>query len=301
MFRPLVLVALLLSTLVAEERVIVVTANPLLDDLTRRVGGARIATTCLVPPGNDTHHYRPTPDDARRLADAQVIVINGLGYEGWFDALLTRSRSRARVIIAAAGIAPLPLAAGSHCHDDGGGTVAAADALDPHAFHSLIEGVHYVEAIRSGLSAADPAGAESYATEAAALTAELTAAHAWAEAALGAIPLSRRTIITSHDALAYFARDYGFTVVGIGNSLEDRQASARDLIEVVRRIRTQKIPAVFREQGKSGALIDRVASEAGVVVAGQLYLDGPDPTDPNANTYLAMFRANVRTLADALR
>lgn len=289
------------SRVSAEDHPVVVTANAVLDDLTRRIGGERIVTSCLVPAGGDTHHYRPTPDDARRLIDADAIVINGLGYEGWFDALLARSQSRARVIIAAAGIAPLPLAAGSACRDDRGGTLSAADALDPHAFHSLVEGLHYVEAIRSGLTAIDPAGADHYAANASTLSTEITTAHQWAEATLSAIPLRRRTIITSHDALAYFARDYGFTVVGIGNSLEDRQASARDLVEVVRTIRAQQIPAIFREHAKAGALIDRVAQEAGVVVAGSLYLDGPDANDPAANSYLAMFRANVRLLASALQ
>lgn len=289
------------SSLAAAERVVVVTANAVLDDLTRRIGGERIVTTCLVPPDGDTHHYRPTPDDARRLVDADAIVINGLGYEGWFDALLARSQSRARVIIAAAGIAPLPLAAGSRCRDDRGGTLAAADALDPHAFHSLVEGLHYVDAIRSGLTAIDPAGADHYAANASTLSTEIRTAHQWAEATLSAIPLRRRIIITSHDALAYFARDYGFTVVGIGNSLEDRQASARDLVEMVRTIRAEQIPAIFREHAKAGALIDRVAQEAGVVVAGALYLDGPDAGDPAVSGYLAMFRANVRLIASALQ
>lgn len=298
----------------AQEPLRVVAANALLQDLTQQIGGDAITVSSLIGAGVDTHGYQPSPADVQRLAQAQVIVINGLGYEGWFAPLLTQSGSTARVIIASAGVAPIALGEDAHHHHhhhhdhgDHGDHGQAADhhaenaAYDPHAFHSLLEGMTYVDAIAHGLGAADPVHAAAYVTRAKLVKQQIALTQAWVEAQLATVPLQRRTIITSHQALAYFARDYGFSVIGVGSTLEDRQASAQDVAAVIRTIQTAGVPVVFSEYAKPSALLAQVAAETGTRVAGPLYLDGPGGADTGAATYLTMFRANVQAIVDGLK
>ncbi len=289
--------------LAAQEPLRVVAANALLQDLTQQIGGADLTVSSLIGAGVDAHSYQPSPADVQRLAQAQVVVINGLGYEGWFGPLLTQSGSTARVIIASAGVAPIVLQTDAHHHHDhdGDDEDEHAGGFDPHAFHSLLEGMTYVDAIAHGLGVADPVQAAAYTARAEAVKKNLAATQTWAEALLATIPLQRRTIITSHQALGYFARDYGFTVIGVGSALEDRQASAQELAAVIRTVQTQGLPVVFSEYGKPSALLDQVAAETGARVAGPLYLDGPGAATTGAATYETMFRANVQTIVDGLK
>lgn len=288
------LLSLLAVLVLAAEPLPVVTGSSVVHDLTARIGGGRVAAACLLRPGADPHAYQPVPEDVRRLAAARLVVINGLGFEGWFDRLAAEAGFAGTVVVASAGIVPLR---GACAHEHGHDHDHGHDAPDPHAYNSVRLGVRYAENIRDALIAADAAGADGYRARAEAEIARLREADAWATGRFAAIPRAQRRIVTDHDGLAYFAADYGFQVVSPGGALEEAQPSARDLAALVAMIRQQGVKAVFIGAGRNPKLVERIAAEAGVRVGGVLHLDGVGAD----LDYVGTFRANVEVIAEALR
>lgn len=291
------LIATCLCRLPAAE-LAVVTGTTVVHDLVVRIGGERVQAHCLVKAGVDPHTYRPTPDDARRLADARLIVVNGLGFEGWFTGLLKESGSRATVVEASRGVEPIAIGGHDckgHDHDHDHGTT------DPHAWHDVANVRLYARTIRDGLTAADPAGAATFQARAAAVDTLLAELDRWVRKEIGAIPAARRVLVTNHDALGYFCRAYGFEVKAPLTSFEDAEPDAKTLAALVDFIRTEKVRTVFLESAKNPKLVERIASEAGVVVGGTLYLDGmPDPAT-GLTSYESVVRHNITAIVNGLK
>jgi zinc/manganese transport system substrate-binding protein len=294
--RP-VLCLLLVVVAWSGDAVPVIAGSTVVHDLAARIGGERFAVSCLVRPGISPHGYQPVPDDVRRLAAARLVVINGLGFEGWFENLAAEARFAGTVVVATAGIQTIG-SAGCDAHDHEGHDHGAPD---PHPYNSIRQGVRYAENIRDALLAADPEGAEGIRARAATVIDELRRTDAWATAELAAIPRGQRKLIVNHDALAYFARDYGFEVLALGTALENSQPSASRIAELAAFIRQQGVKGVFLEQGKNPKLIEQLAAEAGVKVGASLHLDGVGAPGTPAGTYVGMFRANVEAILAALR
>jgi len=294
-----ILLCLMVVVLAASEPIPVVTGNSIVHDLALRIGGERFAVSCLAKPGVDPHAYQPVPDDVRRLAAAKLVIINGLGFEGWFENLAAEARFAGTVVVASAGITTLTM---HDAHDHGAhehGT--AAVVADPHAYNSIRQGVRYAENIRDALMLADPAAASDIRARANELIGALRRTDAWATAKLAALPKAQRTIITNHNALAYFARDYGFEVLAPNTALEDSQPSAKELAGLVSFIQQHGVKGVFLEYGKNPKLIDQLAAEARVKVGAALYLDGVGQADSPAASYDGMFRCNVEAICAALQ
>ncbi len=291
LFRSLIAACLSLAALpaLAQEapRLSVVASFSILADLMRNVGGDRITVTSLVAPGGDAHVYAPTPQDARKLADAKLIVINGLKLEGWIDRLVTSSGTKARIAVATRGIKPLP---GKEEH---GGA-------DPHAWQSLANAKVYVANIRDDLSAVDPAGKDEYAARAQAYLARLDAVEGQVRAAVATIPPERRKVVTTHDAFGYFGAAYGLAFIAPLGVSTDSEASAKDVARIIRQIKAQKIPAVFLENVTDPRLTRQIAAESGAKIGGALYSDGLSPPDGPAGTYIDMVQYNIRELQAAL-
>ena len=299
MMRLLILCALAFAAAAAEP-IPVITGNTIVHDLTSRIGGERFVVTCLLKPGVDPHAYQPVPDDVRRLAAARVVIINGLGFEGWFEHLAKEASFSGTLVMATAGIEPLRMTeacAGGHGHDH----AHDHDVPDPHAYNSVRQGVRYAENIRDALATADPAGAEAIRQRAALIIDELRRLDGWAITRLAAIPKGQRKIITNHAALGYFAKDYGFEVLAPNSALEDSQPSAQEMAGIITFIRAQGVKGVFLEHGKNPKLIEQIAAEAGVRVGAELFLDGVGPLDGPAATYVGMFRGNVEAIVAALQ
>lgn len=287
----LLLLSLVALVLHGGEPLPVVTGSSAVHDLTSRIGGERIVATCLLRPGADPHAYQPVPEDVRRLGNARLVVINGLGFEGWFDRLAAEAGFTGTLVVASAGIAVIGCSAHDHGHDHDHGPA------DPHAYNSLRHGIRYAENIRDALIAADPAGADGFRQRAAAEIARLREADAWATARFAVIPRAQRRIVTDHDGLAYFAADYGFRIVSPGATLEEAQPSARDLGALVAMIRQEGVKAVFISAGRNDKLVRQIAAEAGVQIGGALHLDGV----AEGLDYVGTFRANVEIIAKALQ
>jgi zinc/manganese transport system substrate-binding protein len=273
----------------------VVATFSILGDIVGNVGGDRVMVKLLVGPNGDAHVYSPSPADAKTLADAKVIVTNGLGFEGWLARLIKSSNTKAPNIVATKGIRPRKLA-GKHSHGHGHGH---SDG-DPHAWQAVANVRIYAANIRDGLIAADPAGKAAYEANAEAYLAKLDALDREVRETVSKIPPGRRKIITTHDAFGYFKDTYGVDFIAPQGVSTDSEASARDVARIITQIKKQKIPAVFMENISDPRLLKRIADETGAKVGGTLYSDALTDEKGPAPTYIDLIRHNIRTLSAAL-
>jgi zinc/manganese transport system substrate-binding protein len=268
----------------AAGRLEVVASFSIIGDFVKNVGGDRVDVTTLVGPNGDVHVYTPTPADAKKIADAKLVIINGLGLEGWLPRLIQASGSKAPIITATKGIAPLR---------------QGSDA-DPHAWQSVANAKVYVANIREALAAADPADAEVFLANAGRYQAELDALEAEVRAAIEKVPPARRKVISTHNAFGYFAAAYGVEFIAPEGVSTETEPSARDVGAIVRQIKSAKIPAVFLENISDPRLVRQIAAETGAKVGGTLFSDALTDEKGVCPTYIAMVRHNIKALTSAL-
>jgi zinc/manganese transport system substrate-binding protein len=226
----------------------------------------------------------PAPADAKKISDAKLVFVNGLGLEGWLSRLVQSAGTKAAIVVATQGIAPLKI---------------GSDA-DPHAWQSVANAKIYVANIRDALIAAAPADTEVFRANAQAYLAKLDALDREVREAIATIPQSRRKVISTHGAFGYFAAAYGIEFIApLGVSTES-EASARDIAGIISQVRTSKIPAVFLENISDPRLIRRISAETGAKVGGTLYSDSLTGEKGDAPTYIDMVRHNIRALTSAL-
>ena len=284
--RRLLLCVLLLiaSPLHAAERLNVVASFSILGDFVRTVGGDRVDVTTLVGPDSDVHVYTPAPSDAKRIADAKLVIGNGLGLEGWLPRLVQSAGSKAQVVTVSAGIVPLKL----------------GSAADPHAWQSVPNAKIYVGDIANALAAADPDDAEFFRAQAKAYLEKLETLDREVREAVAKIPPERRKVISTHDAFGYFAAEYGVQFVAPLGVSTETEPSARDIAAIIGQIKAARIPAVFLENISDDRLIRRIAAETGAKVGGTLISDGLTGEKGPAPTYIDMVRHNIKALTSAL-
>jgi len=293
------------------ERIPVVATFSILGDMVERIGGERVTVTTLVGPDGDTHVYVPTPADARAVSEAQVLVANGLAFEGWLDRLVDASDFDGTHVAATEGIEPIAYEEGDD-HDESEAKVETREqpegehddehhgAFDPHAWQSLDLAVTYVDNITAALARTDPSNATRFYRNRAAYVAEIEALDAEIREIVAGLSAERRTVVTSHDAFQYLARDYGLIFLAPQGLSTESEASARDVARLIEQMKDDDISAVFVENITDSRLLEQIANETGAVVGGTLFpgaLSGPDGP---AGTYLDLVRHNVTTLAQAL-
>lgn len=274
----------------------VVATFSILADITRQIGGDRVNVRALVGSNGDAHVFQPSPLDGKILAEAKLIVTNGLGFEGWLERLAKSSKASGPVVVASKGIVPRKMAKEAHGHDHD----HDASGADPHAWHSVSNVKIYVANIRDGLIAADPAGAETYRVQASAYLAQLDALEAEIKATIASIPPERRKVITTHDAFGYFAAAYGVAFIAPQGVSTESEASAKDVARIIRQIRSDKVPAVFLENVSDPRLAKRIAEETGAKLGGALYSDALTDEKGDGSTYIGLMRHNIKELKNAL-
>jgi len=268
----------------AQEKIQIVASFSILGDFAKNVGGDRVNVTTLVGPNSDVHVYTPAPADAKKIADARLVIINGLGLEGWLPRLVQSSGSKAAIVTATTNITPRKF--GAH--------------VDPHAWQNIANAKTYVANISKALSEAAPADAEFFRSNAEAYRTKLDALDEEIRLWTAQIPPEQRKVISTHDAFGYFSSAYGLVFVApLGVSTES-EASARDIASIITQIKTQKIPAVFLENISDPRLISRIAAETGANIGGTLYSDSLTDEKGDAPTYIDMVRHNIRVMRNAL-
>ena len=286
----------------------VVASFSILGDMVRNVAGSNADVTVLVGPDGDAHSFEPGPADASALADADVLVMNGLGFEPWMVRLAAASGTKAKYVTASFGISPRHLTEEEKKHEedeaeghDENGYPEAAHDFDPHAWQDLRNGVVYVQNIADALAEKDPDNALVYQANAESYITELKKLDGWVRQEMSKIPEAKRKVITTHDAFGYFGEAYRVDFIsplGITNTAEP---SAEALARLIDQIRQEKIRALFIENMSDPRMMETIARETGAEEGGELYSDALSKPDGPAPTYVAMFRHNVPALIAAMQ
>lgn len=258
----------------------VVTTTTILADLVRNVGGDGVSVTSIAPAGAHVEEYSPKPEDARKVADAALIVTNGLHLDEWAEDLLKNRKPGAVVVAVTAGLSAI---------ED-----------NPHMWFDAELARKYVERIRDGLIQADAARKDAYSRAASAYDAELVKLHDELKRTAAQVPAARRKLVTSHDAWPYFAKAYGFEIVGFVQPEGDKDPSPSELAALVEKVKRANVPAVFVESQASPRLSEALAREAGV-----RRIVGDIPTDSlqekPADTYVGLMRTVMERIVAALK
>ncbi len=273
-----------LPVLAQDDDVQVVASFSILGDMVKEVVGDLATVTTIVGPDADAHVYQPSVADARAVAEADIIFVNGLGFETWSETLIAESGTEAAVHVATAGVTPVEV--------DG--------AADPHAWNSLSNGVIYVTNVAAAMRQAMPEHTDQIAANADAYIAELEALDTETKTRLAELPANRRTVVTAHDAFGYLADAYGLTFLAPVGIDTEAEPSARDLAILINQIKAEGAAALFVENITSPVLVQQISDETGIAIGGRLFSDALSERGGPATSYLAMFRHNLGTLMDAL-
>jgi ABC-type Zn uptake system ZnuABC Zn-binding protein ZnuA len=277
----------------------VLAIEPFLADLTRNVVGDRMVVESLIPSGLDPHSFEPTPQDIARLSSASILVQNGAGLEEWLEDFLENNPSDQRLITASDGLTSRTPQPGEIAHD----ADEHAHEGDPHFWLDPLNAIRYVENIRDGLIAADPAGAEVYTQNAQSYILQLQQLDEEIRLEIETIPPERRLLVTNHESFGYFADRYQFRIIGaiIPSVSSGASPSAKDLAALVDAIQASQAPAIFLETGSNPQLARQIASETGTKVVTELYTHSLSQPDGPAASYLEMMRSNSRLIVEALK
>ncbi|HAV2020595.1 TPA: metal ABC transporter substrate-binding protein [Citrobacter koseri] len=267
----------------------VVTSFSILGDITQEVGGKNVNVTTLVGPDGDPHTFEPSPKDSAALSKADVVVVNGLGLEGWLDRLVKASGFKGTLVVASDGVK-------THTLDEDGETVT-----DPHAWNSAANGALYAQNILSGLVNADPQDKAALEASGKPYIAQLTELDAWAKARFSQIPQEKRKVLTSHDAFGYFGRAYGVEFLAPQGLSSESEASAAQVAALIKQIKADGVNTWFMENQLDPRLVKQIASATGAQPGGELYPEALSAKGSVADSYVKAFRHNVETIANSMK
>ena len=257
----------------------VLTTTTILADMATQVAGDRTTVGSIVPAGAHVEAYEPRPDDAKRMSEAKLVITNGLDLDKWVEPLLRNAKSGTPVVTVTDGLPDM----------DG----------NPHMWFDPALARKYVDKIRDGLIALDPAGRDLYTANAKAYSDQLVSLEAELKAKVATIPADRRRLVTSHDAFPYFAKAFGFEIVGFAQPEPDKLPSAGELADLIDKVKAAKVPAIFSETGVSPQLAETIAKETGATVITDLPTDSL--LDKPADSYIGLMRTVVDKIVTALK
>ena len=257
----------------------VLTTTTILADMTKQLAGDRMSVGSIVPAGAHVEEYEPRPDDAKRMSEAKLVITNGLDLDKWVEPLLRNAKSGTPVVTVTDGLPDL----------DG----------NPHMWFDPSLARRYVDKIRDALIALDPAGRDIYMASALRYSQELVALDTELKAKVATIPSDRRRLVTSHDAFPYFAKAFGFEIVGFAQPEPDKMPSAGELADLIDKVKAAKVPAIFSEAGVSPQLAETIAKETGAKVITDLPTDSL--LDKPADSYIGLMRVVVDKIVAALK
>ncbi len=277
------------QTPVAGDPMAVVATFSVLGDLVKAIGGDAIDLQTIVDAGVDAHTFEATPANAIALSDAKLVFAIGLGFEPWLAQLAEGADGQFPVVTLTDGLDLI-------------GGAAGGEEYDPHVWLDVENAIAMTEHVRTALREADPGNAAYYDANAKAVTARLQELDSFIVEQVATLPEGRRKLVTSHDTFAYFARRYGFDLVGSvqGLSTEEGEPSAMEIATLTEEIKAAGVPVVFAENVSNPALVESVAREAGVTLGPPLYTDSLGPAGSDGATYDGMMRHNVTAIVTAL-
>lgn len=277
--------ALLGAASLAEAKTLKVLASfGILADVVKNVGGDKVDVVSLVPTGGDPHEFEPTPADAKNLSGADLVFVNGLGFEGWMGRLMTASGYKGETVVVSQGIS------GRKMEEDG------KSVTDPHVWNSAANVVIWIGNIEKALIKADPDDAEVFRDNTDRYAKQVTALDLYTRKAINAVPKDRRMVLTSHDALGYFGRSYGVKFLSPVGVSTEAEASAGNVAKLIDQIKQEHVKVYFFENSNDPRLVRQIADATGAQPGGELFVEALSPADGPAPTYLTMFKHNVDLL-----
>ena len=267
----------------------VLASTTFLADIAQKIAGDRVRVDSLLPVGVDPHAYQAAPSDVAKIAESDLLILNGLEYEHFIEPLLENAGGERVLIEAAAGLSPREDAGSEH-------------GVDPHMWLDPNLVITYVENIRDGLIQVDAEGAEIYTANADAYITQLKELDTWIVEQVDTIPAERRLLVTNHEAVGYFAERYGFEVVGaiIPSMSTDAGTSAKEMAALIEQVKSSGAPAIFLGEVENADLANQIAEESGVKVVDNLHLESLTDGAPAA-TYIDMMKHNVTQIVNALK
>ena len=273
-----------MPTQAQTKKVSVVASFSIIGDLVRQVGGDHILLSTIVGPDGDAHVYQPSPQDGRKIARADIIFTNGLGFEGWLSRLMSATNAKGVIITLGAAIKAQQL----------------EGDLDPHAWQNVANAMVYIAEIKKTLIAVDPSNRDAYQRNASAYLEKLAGLDADIERTFAAIPAQRRIVVSTHDAFGYFSARYGVAFLAPQGVSTETEASAKDVARIVAYVKARHARAVFLENGANPQIAKAIAAETGVAIGGTLYSDSLTDEKGDGATYIDMMRHNAREIQRAL-
>jgi len=265
------------------DKVNVIATVSIIGDVVKNVAGDSVNLVTLVGPDGDAHEYEPVPADSVNLSKADIIFENGLHLEHWLDKLYAASGSKAKRIVVSQGVTP-------RIFEDN------PQETDPHAWQDVTNVILYTQNVRDALDAIDPSNKSLYDANTQAYVQKLKDLDAWVIQQVALIPVDKRKLVTNHDALGYFARAYGFQIIGAvipSATTEAADPSAKETADLLNIIKASGVHAIFSENMANPKLAETLSKEAGVEVGPELYTDALGPAGSDGETYLKMIRYNV--------
>jgi zinc/manganese transport system substrate-binding protein len=277
----------------ADDKIAVVATFSVLADMIKVVAEDRVRLTTIVGPDRDSELYRPTMADAKSVAEAKIVFMNGINdeFEPWLEPLLKQAKFAGAKVVVSRGAKTLAAAE----ENTPSGKPKPAE-LDQHAWLDPKNGIVYVKNIAEALAKYDPANAPSYRARATAYSDELKALDAWAKAEVAAIPVGKRRIISSHDSLEYLAKAYGITLISVNGWTNNTEPSAAELARLTQQIRNERVHALFLDSITDPRVMQRISHEAGIGVGDTLYGDALSSAGGPADTYIKMIRHDIAAL-----
>ncbi|MDX1684139.1 MAG: zinc ABC transporter substrate-binding protein [Saprospiraceae bacterium] len=275
------------AQIIGQEKPLIVTTATIMADMTKNIGGDRITIKSIVPIGGDPHTYDATPEDAELAENADLIIKNGLTFEGWLDELIDNSGTKARVVTITEGIEAIE-------------SLTYKNTSDPHAWMDPVLALVYIENIREALTELLPQFEDEFQFNHDVYKEQLQQLHVYCQSRIEEIPEGQRILITSHDAFQYYGRRYGLQLEAILGTSTDADVQTSDIQRVTQIINEKPVPAVFIESTVNPKLLQQLADDNGIVIGGQLYSDSLGDEDGPAPTYEKMIRHNTDVIVNAL-
>lgn len=285
-FLLAIIISFLSCKLIAntEMPIQVVTSFSILENLVAELGGEQVEIVNLVGRNSDAHVYRPKPSDAIAIANADLVIMNGLGFEGWMSRLVENNGQASKKLIASTGVK----------------TLVSDNEVDPHAWQSFYNIKIYSNNITQALIEANPKFKDLFTQRNQVFLNKVNDLQQHMTQKINAIPKGQRLVVTSHDAFLYLGREFGIKFIAPVGFNTDMDPSAGDVATLIDQIKSQNVKALFVENISNPRLLKQIASETAVAVGGSLYSDALSEVDGEAPNYLTMMRHNIQSLADAL-
>jgi ABC-type Zn uptake system ZnuABC Zn-binding protein ZnuA len=269
----------------SDNTLSVLTSTTFLADITQNIAGDRVQVESLLPIGADPHSYQAAPSDVAKIAESDLLILNGLEYENFIQPLLDNVGGGKMIVEATTGLSP-----------------RKAAGVDPHMWLDPNLVVTYVKNIQDGLIKVDPDGAEIYKSNADKYIVQIKDLDAWIVAQVNAIPAEHRLLVTNHEAMGYFAERYSFEVAGsvIPSFSSNAAPSAQEMAKLIDEIKKLNAPAIFLDTADNNTLAQQIADETGVRIVADLHLESLTDGAPAA-TYIDMMKYNVSRIVGALK